>query len=124
MADITDMADSGQRFTSDSTIVDWFGFHPADTARKRAGHEIVRTQFWLLALQMNDLLPEGPDKTVALRSLREAAMQCNATLACNGGPRPEILPGGEASDELTWQTWVKVWSHYAADISPEENLVV
>jgi hypothetical protein len=39
-------------------------------------------EFGALAASMNDLLPEGPDKTVALRAIRDASMQANAVIAC------------------------------------------
>jgi hypothetical protein len=74
------------RFTSDFTLLGWFRFHPADTTAKRKAHEIVRLLHYELALEMNKLLPEGPDKTIALRAIQEAAMKANACLAVHGGP--------------------------------------
>lgn len=77
-----------QRFTPDTKLADWLGFHPANTRAKQRAHEDVRACFYALSCEMNALLPEGPDKTVALRAIRDAAMQCNAALAVNGGPDP------------------------------------
>lgn len=74
------------RYTPDQTLAEWFGFHPANDPAKRMAHEDVRVTFYALAAEMNQLLPEGPDKTVALRAVRDAAMQCNGVLAVNGGP--------------------------------------
>lgn len=45
------------------------------------GHEFIRTQFGKLAVDLNNLLPEGPDKTVALRKLTEAMWAANAAVA-------------------------------------------
>lgn len=69
-------------FLSDDQVANWFAYHPPTTAAIRDAHERVRAEYGALAASMNSLLPEGPDKTVALRAIRDAAMQANAAIAC------------------------------------------
>lgn len=64
------------------TVANWFAYHPPSHSGIVAAHEFVRERYHQLAAQMNALLPEGPDKTVALRAIRDAAMQANAAIAC------------------------------------------
>jgi len=66
----------------------WFAFHPADTPEKVAAFEVSRQAFGELLDTLLDVLPEGPDKTTAVRSLHAASMQAHSCLAINGGPRP------------------------------------
>jgi hypothetical protein len=70
---------------SDDDLARWFAYHsPTDDAIRDA-HEQIRAGYGELAQQMNNLLPEGPDKTVALRKLRklrEAMWGANAAVAC------------------------------------------
>lgn len=44
----------------------------------------VGAKFRELAIVLNEQLPDGPGKTVALRKLAEARMQANACVALNG----------------------------------------
>jgi len=69
---------------SDRDLVNsWFSFHPASTPEKINAHELIRDGFKGLAFRLLYLLPPGPDRTVAMRKLREAMYAANATLACN-----------------------------------------
>lgn len=70
------------KFLSDESLSNWFAYHPPTSDEIRDAHERVRAEFWALAASMNGLLPEGPDKTVALRAIRDASMQANAAIAC------------------------------------------
>lgn len=70
------------KFLSDEQVANWFAYHPPSTSAIKDGHERVRAEFGALAASMNNLLPEGPDKTVALRAIRDAAMHANAAIAC------------------------------------------
>lgn len=70
------------KFLSDDTLTNWFAYHPPTTPDIVAAHERVRAEYGALAQSMNSLLPEGPDKTVAIRAIRDAAMQANAAIAC------------------------------------------
>lgn len=70
------------KFISDEQLDNWFGYHPPSGPEIVGAHEQVRNAYGSLAKRMNNLLPEGPDKTVALRAIRDAAMQANAAIAC------------------------------------------
>lgn len=70
------------KFITDEQLKNWHGYHPPSDPSIVEAHERVRAEFLALATSMNGLLPEGPDKTVALRAIRDAAMQCNAAIAC------------------------------------------
>lgn len=86
------------KFISDEQIDSWFAYHPPSTPQIAAAHEEVRAEFGMLATYLNDLLPECPDKTVALRAVREAMYHANACIAVNqalmerGGP--ELVASG------------------------------
>lgn len=71
------------KFLSDEQVADWFAYHPPSTSAIKEAHERVRAEYGALAASMNNLLPDGPDKTVALRAIRDAAMQANAVIACS-----------------------------------------
>jgi hypothetical protein len=70
------------KFTTDERLDDWFDHHPPVSPGIVEAHERIRAEYKALAKSMNGLLPEGPDKTVALRAIRDAAMQANAVVAC------------------------------------------
>lgn len=65
-----------------ATVTNWFEYHPA-TAVTGPLHDSVRADFRKLASDLYDQLPEGPDKTLALRKLQEAMWATNAAIACN-----------------------------------------
>lgn len=69
------------KFVSDETLASWFAYHPPVGEGIASAHEHVRELFGDLAAELNDLLPEGPDKTVALRAVREAMYHANACIA-------------------------------------------
>jgi hypothetical protein len=57
-----------------------FGFHPAtpDTAPR---HAAVRSALAQLAADLWDVIPDGPEKTLAMRSLQQAGMYANLAIA-------------------------------------------
>ena len=69
------------KFTSDEKLANWFDHHPPSTPAIVEAHEQIRAGYKALALQMNNLLPEGPDKTVALRAIYDGMMQANSVVA-------------------------------------------
>ncbi len=71
------------KFTSAETLDNWFSFHPPSSPAIAEAHEQVRAKCRELAGFLSDLLPECPDKTVALRAVRDVMFQANATIACN-----------------------------------------
>lgn len=69
-------------FVSDEQLDNWFGFHPASPEVGET-HDKIRAACRDLAATFQELLPECPDKTVALRAAREAMWAANAAVACN-----------------------------------------
>lgn len=72
------MAETSKRYTSDEQLTNWFGY-----ASVAVAHSEIRSLFFIVAKNLNNLLPEGPDKSAAFRSLRDAMYAANACLACN-----------------------------------------
>ena len=70
------------KFITDEALENWHAHHPPASQEIIDAHQRVRAEFLALSKSMNGLLPEGPDKTVALRAIRDTAMQCNAVIAC------------------------------------------
>jgi hypothetical protein len=64
-----------------SDITNRFTFHPAMNDEKRLAHEAVRDNCKSLAEFLNDLLPEGREKALAITHLEEVMMWSNASLA-------------------------------------------
>lgn len=61
-----------------------FAFHAATTDEKRMAHGSVRDQCLTLALALNEQLPEGREKSVAITKLEEVMFWGNAGLARAG----------------------------------------
>lgn len=62
-----------------------FGFHPA-TEETRPKHAQVRESFIDFVNELNGILPESREKSLAFTALQEAAMWSNAAIACNLAP--------------------------------------
>lgn len=58
-----------------------FAFHPATTDEKRDAHTSVRQQCRQLADSLNEQLPEGREKSLAITHLEEVMFWGNAALA-------------------------------------------
>lgn len=71
-----------------SDIAHRFAFHPATTEEKRDAHTSVRQQCRQLADFLNDKLPDGRDKSVAITKLEEAMFWANAALARQSAEPP------------------------------------
>lgn len=65
---------------TNSELSQWFGFQPA-TGRAAELHVDVRQAFLDMALWLNEVLPEGPNKTLAFRHLEDAAHRANKAIA-------------------------------------------
>jgi hypothetical protein len=65
-----------------------FNFY-APTQEQKDDMQTARDGFARLATMLEDLLPEGPDKTYIMRSLRTVAMWANVTITrqADGSPR-------------------------------------
>lgn len=69
------------KFTSDAQLDQWFGYHQPSGPSIADAHEQVRAKCRELAGFLSDLLPECPDKTVALRAIRTVMYEANACIA-------------------------------------------
>jgi hypothetical protein len=69
------------KFTSDAVLDDWFGYHRPSDESIAGAHEQVRAKCRDLAGFLSELLPECPDKTVALRAVRQVMYEANACIA-------------------------------------------
>lgn len=58
-----------------------FAFHPATDEEKRLRHGSVRHACLVAAMQINDLAPDGREKSLAITALEEAMMWGNAAIA-------------------------------------------
>ncbi len=60
-----------------------FAFHPASTEEKREAHTSIRQNCKVLADFLNEKLPEGREKSLAITHLEDVMMWANASLARN-----------------------------------------
>lgn len=65
-------------------IANRFDFHPATTAEKRDAHTSVRQTVRRAADAINEQVPDGREKAVAITKLEEAMFWANAALAREG----------------------------------------
>jgi hypothetical protein len=72
-------------------LMEWFGYHPPSTPEVIAAHEAVRARIGSLTDWINDLLPDGREKSMALTDLDNAAMHANAAIARAQTVNPEVL---------------------------------
>lgn len=64
-----------------------FAFHPA-TEQTGPMHDAVRAHCLALAVYLDDLLPAGRHKAMALTAVQETMWAANASVACDT-PRPQ-----------------------------------
>ena len=57
-----------------------FAYHPA-TAMTAVVHDTLRIAFSELAAQIWYIIPDGPEKTIAMRKLQEGLMYANLAVA-------------------------------------------
>lgn len=63
-------------------ISDLFTYHPPTPGQAEA-YKSIRNSAMELARVIDRLCPPGPDRTTAIRKLREAVMTANASIATN-----------------------------------------
>lgn len=68
--------------TTNDELQKRFGYHKANE-RTIPMHQEIREMFLDLAENLNEMLPEGREKSLAFTTLQEAAMWSNASVACN-----------------------------------------
>ena len=60
-----------------------FSFHPATTEEKKQAHETIRNTCLRVSIDLNNQLPEGREKALALTHLEEVMFWANAAIARN-----------------------------------------
>lgn len=60
-----------------------FKAYPATNENMKAAHEDVRHHCWVLAAAINELVPEGREKSLAITHLEEVMFWANAGIARN-----------------------------------------
>ncbi len=70
---------------NDDIIQHWFTYHPPSPADVET-YKRVRDGALAFARIINAECPDGADKSVAIRKVREAVMTTNASIACCGKP--------------------------------------
>lgn len=58
-----------------------FYYHAPKTEERRRAHEDVRTVCLTLAVALNDLVPDGREKSLAVKAVEDAMMWANAGIA-------------------------------------------
>ncbi len=61
-------------------VQDQLAYHPA-TKDSAVKHDAVRTTLMDAAAKLWDHVPDGPEKTLAMRALQQAGMYCNLAIA-------------------------------------------
>jgi hypothetical protein len=72
-------------------IDNWFSYHPP-TPEQLVAYNKIRAAAKVYAETINKHVPDGADKTTAMRTIRNSVMQANLAVACYvGAPkRPTI----------------------------------
>ena len=68
---------------SDDLVQHWFTYH-APTGETIPKYNKVRNAALEFAHVINEMCPDGADKSAAIRKVREAVMTANASIACCG----------------------------------------
>lgn len=68
--------------TDEGIMIDHrFSFHPADTEDKQAAHEAIRKACRDLAHTLQEMLPSGREKSLAITNLEQVMFWANAAVA-------------------------------------------
>jgi hypothetical protein len=60
-----------------------FSYHKPGTGEVIQDHSRIRTECFVLATSLNDMLPESREKSLAITHLEEVMMWANAAIARN-----------------------------------------
>lgn len=66
-----------------SDLENRFTFHPANSGETKQAHETVRNTCLRVAIDLNDLLPEGREKSLVMTHLEEVMYWATAAIARN-----------------------------------------
>lgn len=61
----------------------WFSYHPPEGDQAER-YTVIRAQAQVFAETVARLCPDSADRTVALRHIRDAVFNANASIACGG----------------------------------------
>lgn len=73
-----------------------FSYHPATTIQKQQAHEQIREDCRALAHVLNDELPDGREKSLAITNLEQVMFWANAAIAraTSRDPAAAVEAGG------------------------------
>ena len=71
-----------------------FNYHPPLTDVRRRQHELVRADCLALAQTLDEALPDGREKSLAITKIEEAMFWANAALARHPDPDQTTTSGG------------------------------
>lgn len=97
-------------------LVQNHGFHPATSDRQKKRHADVRALFITTACLLNELLPAGRHRSLAMTELEKAEMWANRSLALEGGPARV----DEMDDEAIAIAYEAVFRHDAGALAVSE----
>jgi hypothetical protein len=87
-----------RRFISDVEIADLFRYHPAESEEVRDAHAQIRSACLALAQELQEILPESPQKTMAIRQYLVNVMNmANQAIALHGLPISDTLDEKDAA---------------------------
>lgn len=66
-------------------IENWFSYH-SPSPDQLVAYEKLRGEAKRFAQAINELVPDGADKTAAMRKLRDTVMAANLAIACHVAP--------------------------------------
>jgi hypothetical protein len=81
-----DLAKKPRPHVSVDDIENWFTYHPP-TPDQILQYTSIRDYAKSFAICILNNVPDSPDRTVAIRKLRECVMTANAAIACSNDPR-------------------------------------
>jgi hypothetical protein len=68
-----------------------FSFHPAVDEETKQAHEMVRNACLRLAIDFNNVLPDGREKSLVVTTLEEVMFWANAAIARKPRPRLTVV---------------------------------